>query len=54
MNQWVWFGIAMIVFVTCVGGSVYNMINRVPWFKYGVKKNGDMFIAGYFMPGQNT
>ena len=27
MNQWVWFFIAISVYVICTGGIVYSMIN---------------------------
>ena len=34
LNQWVWFSIAIGVFVICTGGLVYSMLNNMPWFKF--------------------
>ena len=30
MQQKVWFGVAMAVFVICTGGLVYSLINQMP------------------------
>jgi len=34
LKQWVWFGIAIIVYLVCTGGLVYSMINDTPLFKF--------------------
>lgn len=51
LKQWVWFGIAIFVFVFCTAGLVYSMINNPPLFKFRKDENGDAYIAEYFMRG---
>ena len=52
LNQWVWFAIAIAVYVICTGGLVYSMINNVPWFKFERNEFGAIVITEYFMRGQ--
>lgn len=52
LNQWVWFGIAITVYVVCTGGLVYSMINQTPWFKFEKNEYGSVVITEYFMRGQ--
>lgn len=51
LNQWVWFFIAITVFVVCTGGLVYSMINDTPLFRFQRDESGNVFIAEYFMRG---
>lgn len=51
LNQWVWFAIAISVYVICTGGLVYSMINNVPWFKFERNEFGSVVITEYFMRG---
>jgi hypothetical protein len=34
MKQYVWFGVAITVFLICTGGLVYSMLNNMPLFKF--------------------
>ena len=52
LNQWVWFAIAITVYVVCTGGLVYSMLNNMPWFKFERNEFGAVVIAEYFMRGQ--
>lgn len=52
MNQWVWFGIAIMVWIICTAGIVYSMLNNMPWFKYERNEYGSIVVAEYFMRGQ--
>jgi hypothetical protein len=52
MNQFVWFGVAITVFVVCTGGIVYTMINNVPVFKFERNDFGQVVVAEFFMRGQ--
>lgn len=52
LNQYLWFAIAIGVFVTCTGGLVYNMLNSMPWFKFEKTEYGGVAITEYFMRGQ--
>ena len=51
LNQWVWFTIAIMVYVICTGGLVYSMLNNMPWFKFERNEYGAIVIAEYFMRG---
>ena len=51
LNQWVWFGIAIAVYVICTGGLVYSMLNNMPWFKFERNQYGSVSITEYFMRG---
>lgn len=52
LNQWVWFSIAIGVYVICTGGLVYSMLNNMPWFKFERNEYGSVSITEYFMRGQ--
>jgi hypothetical protein len=52
MQQKVWFGVAMAVFVICTGGLVYSLINQMPWFKFERDDFGNIVIGEVFMRGQ--
>lgn len=52
LKQWVWFGIAITVFIICTGGLVYSMINDTPLFKFERNEFGSVVVAEYFMRGQ--
>jgi hypothetical protein len=52
LNQWVWFSIAIAVYVICTGGLVYSMLNNMPWFKFERNQYGSVSITEYFMRGQ--
>ena len=52
LNQWVWFAIAIAVYVICTGGLVYSMLNNMPWFKFERTEYGSIAITEYFMRGQ--
>jgi hypothetical protein len=49
MNQWVWFGIAICVYIICTGGLVYTMLNGMPFFKYERNEFGAVVVTEYFM-----
>ena len=51
LNQWVWFTIAITVYVVCTGGVVYSMLNKMPWFKFEKNEFGGISISEYFMRG---
>lgn len=51
LNQWVWFVIAISVFVICTGGLVYSMLNQMPWFKFERNEFGSIVVTEYFMRG---
>jgi len=52
LNQYVWFGVAMSVYVICTGGLVYSMLNSMPWFKFEKNEYGSIVVTEYFMRGQ--
>ena len=52
LNQMIWFGIALSVYVICTGGLVYSMLNNMPWFKFERNEFGAIVITEYFMRGQ--
>jgi len=52
LKQWVWFGIAITVFIVCTGGLVYSMINDTPLFKFKRDDYGNVVVDEYFMRGQ--
>ena len=52
MNQLVWFGVAITVFVICTGGLVYSILNNMPWFRFERNEFGAIVVAEYFMRGQ--
>ena len=52
IKPWVWFGIAISVYVICTGGLVYSMLNGMPWFKFEKNEFGSVTITEYFMRGQ--
>lgn len=52
LNQWVWFSIAIGVYVICTGGLIYSMLNSMPWFKFEKNQYGSIVITEYFMRGQ--
>lgn len=52
MNQWVWFGVAITVFVICTGGIVFSILNNMPWFRFERNEFGAVVIGEYFMKGQ--
>ena len=52
LNQWVWFAIAIGVYVVCTGGLIYSMLNNMPWFKFERGEFGGISITEYFMRGQ--
>ena len=52
MNQWVWFGVAITVFVICTGGIVFSILNQMPWFRFERNEFGSVVIGEYFMRGQ--
>jgi|ERR1711935_587698 len=52
MNQWVWFGVAITVFLICTGGLVYSALNNMPWFRFERNEFGSVFVSEYFMRGQ--
>lgn len=52
MNQWVWFGVAITVFLICTGGLVFSILNNMPWFKFERNEFGSVVIGEYFMRGQ--
>ena len=51
LNQMIWFGIALSVYVICTGGLVYSMLNNMPWFKFERNEFGAIVITEYFMRG---
>jgi hypothetical protein len=52
LNQWVWFGVAITVFIICTGGIVYTMIHNSPLFKFRRNEYGTVVVEEYFMRGQ--
>lgn len=52
MNQWVWFAVAITVFVICTGGIVFSLLNNMPWFRFERNEFGSIVIGEYFMRGQ--
>jgi hypothetical protein len=52
LNQWVWFGIAIAVWIIFTGGLVYSMLNGMPWFKFERNEFGQIVVGEYFMRGQ--
>merc|ERR1711971_1204775 len=52
MNQLVWFGVAITVFVICTGGLVYSILNNMPWFRFERNEFGAIVVSEYFMRGQ--
>jgi hypothetical protein len=52
LNQWVWFGVAITVFVICTGGIVYSMLNNSPLFKFRRNEYGSVVVEEYIMRGQ--
>jgi hypothetical protein len=52
MNQLVWFGVAITVFVICTGGIVFSILNNMPWFRFERNEFGAVVIGEYFMKGQ--
>ena len=52
LNQWVWFTIAMAVYIICTGGLIYGVLNNMPWFKFEQDEYGSLRITEYFMRGQ--
>ena len=52
LNQYVWFAVAMSVYVICTGGLVYSMLNSMPWFKFEKNEYGSIVVTEYFMRGQ--
>ena len=51
LRPWVWFTIAIGVFVICTGGLVYSVLNNAPWFKFERNEYGGVAITEYFMRG---
>jgi hypothetical protein len=52
MIQYVWFGVAITVFVVCTGGLVYSMLNNMPLFKFERNEFGQIIVKEYIMRGQ--
>ena len=52
MQQYVWFGIAIVVFLVCTGGLVYSMLNNMPLFKFERNEFGQVVVKEYIMRGQ--
>jgi len=48
LKQWVWFGIAITVFVVCTGGLIYSMSNDMPLFKFKRNEFGSVVVDEYF------
>ena len=48
LNTKVWLLIAYTGFVMCVGGTVYNTLNGIPWFKLERDEYGGVRVAEYF------
>jgi len=44
MKQYVWFGIAITVFLVCTGGLVYSMLNNMPLFKFEKNEFGQVIV----------
>lgn len=43
-----------IIFIMCIGGTAFNMIHRVPTFKYGHDQSGNMVVEEYFQRNQRS
>ena len=52
LNTKVWLLIAYTGFVMCVGGTVYNTLNGIPWFKLERDEYGGVRVAEYFQRNQ--
>lgn len=52
MQQYVWFGIAITVFLVCTGGLVYSMLNNMPLFRFERNEFGQVVVKEYIMRGQ--
>lgn len=53
-NKIVWIIGTAIIYVQCIGGVAFNLIHRVPTFKYGSDGSGGMIIEEYFQRNQRS
>ena len=47
------FGTAAI-YIMCIGGTAFNMIHRVPTFRYGHDQSGNVVVEEYFQRNQRS
>ena len=52
LKQWVWFAIAITVFLVCTGGIVYSILNNMPLFRFERNEFGSVVVGEYVMRGQ--
>jgi len=53
-NKYVWIVGTSLIFIQCVGGIAFNMIHKVPTFKYAQDSNGEVYIEEYFQKSQRS
>jgi hypothetical protein len=53
-NKIVWMIGTSIIFIQCVGGIAFNMIHKVPTFRYAQDENGEVYIEEYFQRSQRS
>jgi len=50
----VWMIISVVVFVMCIGGTAFNMIHKVPTFRYAYDQSGNMYVEEYIQRNQRS
>lgn len=50
----VWIAGTVVVFIMCVGGTAFNMIHKVPTFRYGHDASGNVVVEEYFQRNQRS
>lgn len=53
-NKLVWMIGTALIYIQCIGGVAFNIIHKVPTFKYGFDKSGGMIVEEYFQRSQRS
>lgn len=53
-NKTIWMVGTAIIYIQCIGGIAFNMIHKVPTFKYGHDSTGGMVVEEYFQRNQRS
>jgi ABC-type phosphate transport system permease subunit len=53
-NRTFWKILTALIFILCIGGTAFNMIHKVPTFKYGQDQYGNTIVEEYFQRNQRS